>query len=160
MHTERLKLEIIALPDAPFLLELVNTEGWKKFIGDRNVHSVADAEQYVRKMTADDISCVWTVKSLKDGVPLGIITLIQRDYLDCPDIGFAFLPQFAKKGFAFEASNVVLQDLISKQEIPCVYATTIPENDASISLLQKLGLSFEREIEVDNERLLLFKLVN
>ena len=40
--TERLSLERLSDNDADFILELVNTAGWLKFIGDRNVKTKED----------------------------------------------------------------------------------------------------------------------
>ncbi len=42
--TERTRVSPITLDDAPFFLRLVNTEGWLEFIGERNVNTIAEAE--------------------------------------------------------------------------------------------------------------------
>ena len=47
--------------------------------------------------------------SLKeDGTPIGICGLIKRETLEDVDIGFAFLPAFWGRGYAFEAAAAVL----------------------------------------------------
>jgi hypothetical protein len=35
--------------DASFILRLVNDPDWLRFIGDRNVHNLADAQVYIRE---------------------------------------------------------------------------------------------------------------
>ena len=82
-----------------------------------------------------------------------MVTFIQRDYLEHPDIGFAFLPQFSGNGYAFEATKTVLEALIEQENLSHILATTIPENVRSILLLKKIGLDFEREILVAEETL-------
>ena len=91
---------------------------------------------------------------LKDTpTPLGIISFLKRSYLEHFDIGFAFLPEFNGCGYAYEAAEKVLFIASQKEEYSTILATTIPQNIASIKLLNKLGLHFEREIEVASEKL-------
>lgn len=79
---------------------------------------------------------------------------MKRDYLDDHDIGFAFLPQYAKKGYAYEAVKAVLD--LALKHYPVLLATTISENKNSIALLSKLGLQYERTIKIENEKLLIY----
>ena len=152
-RTERLLLRKLTPVDAAFIFDLVNTDGWIKFIGDRNVKGLQDAANYIQKIISNpDIHYrVVTLKSTETAI--GLITFIKRAYLDHPDIGFAFLPAYNKQGYAFEAASEVLNDLLSEGGHATILATTIPQNSASIQLLKKLGLGFSREIT--NEGLLL-----
>jgi len=155
IYTERLFIAPLHLNDKHFITELLNSKGWIEFIGERNIHSEDDAAAYIQKITDNPNTVYWTVK-LKDGnTAVGIITLITRDYLEYPDIGFAFLPRFNGKGYAFEASHAVLLDLI-QDGCSCIAAITVPENTASIGLLKRLGLQFDKTIEVENEMLQVF----
>jgi ribosomal-protein-alanine N-acetyltransferase len=72
-------------------LELFNTSGWLKYIGDRNIHTALDAEKFIEKAVDNANACIWTIK-LKDNtaLPIGIITLIKREYLFYPDIRLCF----------------------------------------------------------------------
>jgi len=47
LETERLTLRPLTTGDAAFILELVNDPDWLRNIGDRNVHTLADAERYI-----------------------------------------------------------------------------------------------------------------
>lgn len=95
--TERLLINTLSENDAIFILELVNTEGWIKFIGNRNINSENDAIAYIRRINENRNLTYWTVRLIETDVAVGIITLIKRDYLEHNDIGFAFLPNFSKK---------------------------------------------------------------
>ncbi len=156
--TERLLLRTLTLADAPFIFELVNTAGWIKFIGDRNVHTKEDAERYIQKILSNaDIH--YRVVTLQDTqTTVGVVTLIKRNYLEHHDIGFAFLPNHAKQGYAFEASAAVLADLLKSNQHQTILATTLKENVSSIQLLQKLGFSFSKEITNENDTLQLFSI--
>jgi RimJ/RimL family protein N-acetyltransferase len=43
--------------------------------------------------------------------------------------------------------------LIKEHHLKHILATTIPENIRSVKLLKKIGLTFEKEIEISNEKL-------
>ena len=151
--TERLELNKLSPDDVDFIFELVNTPGWLKFIGDRNVRTKEDAAGYIQKILGLPGIHYRVVKLAAEQVPVGVVTFIQRDYLEHPDIGFAFLPQYAKQGYAFEASREVLHDLCSADKNPVVLATTIKDNTASIQLLTKLGFGFRNEIRIGADTL-------
>jgi RimJ/RimL family protein N-acetyltransferase len=152
-NTHRLLLNEINLNDAEFISVLVNTPEWIKFIGDRNIGSIADANEYIQKIISNPNTNFWVVRIKDQQIPIGIITFIKRDYLDHYDIGFAFLAEYTKKGYAYEASIAVLNDAIKNSIHKHILATTVKENTNSIQLLEKLGLSFYKEIENENELL-------
>lgn len=153
LTTDRLLIRSLTVTDDQFILSLVNTEGWIKFIGNRNVNSPSEARVYIQKILASK-NILYRVVELKNlKVSIGIVTFIKRDYLEHPDIGFAFLPGFSKSGYAYEATSAVLNKLVHEQNLSCIFATTIPENQGSIKLLQKIGFQFEKEILVENEKL-------
>lgn len=153
IETNRLVLKSLKLDDFSFIKNLVNTEGWIKFIGDRNIKTDDDAENYIKKILDNNAVKYWIVNLKDNNIPIGIITFIKRDYLEFHDLGFAFLPDFQKNGYAFEASTRVIQELISKQLYPIILATTIPENIKSIELLVKLGFEFKESIKNNDESL-------
>lgn len=154
--TKRLLLHKLTSADTAFILELVNTAGWIKFIGDRNVKTTEDAANYIQKIVSNPSITYWVVTLQDTAIPVGLVTFIKREYLDHPDIGFAFLPAYSKQGFAFEATKEVLDDLLSSGKYPTIAATTIPNNMASINLLQKLGFIFSKAIEHEGLALKLF----
>ena len=156
--TERLLLEPVKLIDARFIRELVNTAAWLRFIGDRKVNSIADAEAYVQKMIDNPAINYWIVRSKTEETCIGTISLIKRDYLPYHDIGFAFLPAYGKKGYAYEAAVTVLQTFLKEPAFRTIMASAAPDNINSIQLMEKLGLTFKENIEVDNKNLVLYQI--
>lgn len=152
LTTARLLIEPISLSDNAFILELVNTDGWLKFIGNRNINSEMEAAAYIQKII-DNPNTGYSVVKLKDKTKIGIVTFIKRDYLEHHDIGFAFLPKFGNNGYAYEAASAVLMNVTRICNLSHILATTVPENINSIKLLKKLRLFFEKEIEVENIKL-------
>ncbi len=156
LHTERLLLAPLSLNDDAFILELLNTADWIKYIGQRNIHSLDDARAYIQKIVNNTSILYWVIKNGEEENPIGMVTFIKREYLPNHDLGFALLPQFYQRGYAFEASSAVLKHVTEHYNLKNISAITIPENERSICLIEKLGLRFEKEIIVENEKLLIY----
>lgn len=94
--SERLELRELTVVDAPFILELLNDGDFHRYIGDRGVRTLADAENYIQQGPAVSYARhghgLYLVVRREDGARLGICGLIKRDTLPCEDIGYAFLP--------------------------------------------------------------------
>ncbi len=140
IKTDQLLLRSLEESDHSFILELVNTEGWLTFIGDRNVNNETEAVVYIQNILANDDVTYWVVQLAEQKI--GIITLIKRAHLPYYDIGFAFLPEFHGKGYAYESSKAVLELIIETSDYETIMATTNPNNHSSIKLIEKLGFSF------------------
>lgn len=156
--TKRLSLTPLSLQNADFIVQLLNTAGWIKFIGDRNIKSILDAEAYIQGILAKTSVNYWVVTLKEEKTPIGIITLIKREYLEHHDLGFAFLPSFSGNGFAHEASICVLNYLLDNTQHKTLLATTLKENASSIKLLQKLGFSYTKEIINEGDTLQVYSI--
>lgn len=144
------------MDDASFIYELVNSEGWLQFIGDRNVKNITDAKDYVQRIKDNENVTYWVVRTIIETVPIGIITLIKRDYLEYSDIGFAFLSEYMGKGYAYEGALAVLNGITNDLLYPRLLAITVGENVNSIKLLEKLGFRAVSEIVQEGEVLKLY----
>ncbi|MEM8931264.1 MAG: GNAT family N-acetyltransferase [Acidobacteriota bacterium] len=146
LETERLTIRRLVLADAPFVFDLVNDPSWLRFIGDKNVHSVADAERYLEEGSLASYRHhgfgMFLVESKADGSPMGFCGLLQRDDLDIPDLGYALRPHFWGRGYAREAAIAVLDWGRSTLGLDRILAITAPDNEASMRLLESIG--FER----------------
>lgn len=166
IETERLRFRQFTLDDYQFIVELLNTEGWIKYIGDRNVKTKEQAIEYLKKgpMKSYSINGFGLgLVELKDSqTPIGMSGLIRRDYLDHPDIGFALLPKYSGKGYAYEIASSILDHAYRKQAFKTILAITLPENVPSINLIRKLGFAYERNFfTIDtNEELSLYSCHN
>jgi DNA-3-methyladenine glycosylase I len=164
--TKRLIIRPTTISDSPFIFELLNTPKWIKNIGDRNINSIKDAEVYIKTKMLPQLKklgySTYTVIRKSDGIKAGTCGLYDREGVDGIDIGFAFLPQFEKKGYAFESVGKLKELAIHDFKIPQISAITIKENKASQNLLEKLGLKFEKTVNLPNDdaELLLYKSVN
>ncbi len=156
LETSRLLLHQLTANDTDFILELVNTPDWLKFIGDRDVTTTEDALAYINAIVHNPDIVYWIVRLKNSNIPIGIVTFIKRDYLEHNDVGFAFLPNHMKHGYAHEAVTEVLNEIKKSKNHRNILATTIRDNKNSILLLERLGFSYVDEIEINSEKLLLF----
>ena len=162
IESERLFLRPLTLDDSEFILELLNTEGFIKYIGDRNVKTIAQANEYLLNgplKSYDTNGFGLSLVELKtDRTPVGMCGLLKRDYLDHPDIGFAFLPNYTGKGYAYEIAKEIIHHGLQKLHMENILAIVLPENSSSVKLLEKLGFRYEKNfISPDtNEELCLY----
>jgi RimJ/RimL family protein N-acetyltransferase len=148
LETDRLTLHRFSTGDAPFIVELLNEPSFVRHIGDKGVRTEADACRYLE---AGPIASyerqgfgLCRVDLKEEGRPIGMCGLLKRDWLDDPDIGFAFLPRFWRRGFALEAAAGILAQARDTLGLTRVVAITSPDNEASMALLARLGFRFER----------------
>lgn len=162
-ETKRLLISEFTLEDAPFILELNNSPNCIKYIGDKNLKNVGDAEKYLTNKTIksySDFNFGFYKLELKEekNKPIGTCGLAKREELDDVDLGFAFLPEYEGKGFGYEASKELM--MLAKQtfKLDKLTAITVPYNKNSIKLLEKLGFTYEKKVKPfeDDEELLLF----
>ena len=160
-RTKRLTIRRLEPEDAPFFRELVNTPGWVQFIGQRNIHTDAEALAYLEggifKSYRESGYGFYMVELTDGQLPLGINGIVLRGSLPGPDFGFAFLPQYMGKGYAVESSEAVLSHVKNDLVIEELYAISLPENERSLRLLEKLGFQNQGPIELNNETLLLYR---
>jgi len=159
--TKRLVLREFEETDAAFIHELVNSKGWLDFIGDRNVKNTTDARKYLEEKyipAYNNNGPAMYLVSLRDlGTPVGMCGLIKRDHLELPDIGFAFLPQFYGKGYAFEAAEAITAFAADDLQLEALLAIVLPANVPSVKLLEKLGFKYQHMIQQDGDELMLYK---
>ena len=142
--TERLTVRQLTLNDRQFMFDLLNSDGFKQNIADREIDTLDKAEgEILQRYTLQYPKLgFFVVTKQDDGTAIGGVTLIQRDYLDVPDIGYAFLEKFGGQGYALEASRGLLQWAIDQKVYQKLCAITLPSNHRSINLLNKLGFEF------------------
>lgn len=163
-ETDRLILLPTCEDDATFILELLNTPKWLEFIGDRNVHSIDDAKNYIAKKITPQFERLgfgnYTVVRKLDNIKVGTCGLYDREGLEGVDIGFGFLPDYERLGYALESALKLKEIVMSEFNINTISAITTRKNIASQNLITKLGLKFVKYTSLtdDKEELMLYKI--
>ncbi len=153
--TERLSLKLTSLDDAEFILQLMNSEPWLKNIGDREVYTVESAREYIKeKMLVQSILLGYgnyTISLSSTAEKVGTCGIYDRKGLDGVDIGFALLPEFENKGYAYEASTKILDIALNEYQLEKVNGITTEDNIQSRKLLSKLNLKEIGKVELKND---------
>ena len=155
LETDRLILCRLTLDDAAFILDLLNDSLFLRFIGDKGVRTRSDARKYILNGPVDSYERhgfgLYLTK-LKDGaVPIGICGLLKRESLNDVDVGFAFLPEFRGHGYASESASAVLDYARTILGLNRIVALTSPDNNGSIRVLEKLGLSYQNMLKLSDD---------
>ena len=147
LTTERLVLRWLAAEDADFIVALMNDPDWLRFIGDRGIRTADDARNYIATGPAAMYARLgfglYAVERREDQAAIGICGLVERDWLEAVDLGFAFLPRYRGVGYAHEAAAATL-DHARTLGLDRVLAIVSPDNEDSVRLLAKLGFTFQR----------------
>lgn len=152
VESARLRLRRLTADDAGFMLGLLNEPSFLRFIGDRGVRTLEDAQAYVANgpMASYDRHGfgLYLVERRADDAAIGICGLLKRDMLDDVDIGFAFTPDNWGQGYALEAARATLDYGSQVLGFTRIVAIVSPGNEASLRLLARLGFGFERMVSL------------
>jgi RimJ/RimL family protein N-acetyltransferase len=152
LQTERLTLRELSTDDAEFILRLLNEPSFLRFIGDKAVRNIDDARQYILNGPVASYRQngfgLYLVELKPDNKPIGMCGLLKRETLPDVDIGFAFLPEHWHQGYAFESASVIVDYGKDVLKLTRIVAITNKDNEASRRLLEKLGLHFDRIVDL------------
>jgi [ribosomal protein S5]-alanine N-acetyltransferase len=162
IDTNRLVIRDITEQDFHFIFRLLNEPSWIKYIGDKGIKTETDAKNYIQtgplQMYKDFGFGLFLVTLKENAIPIGLCGLIKRPSLENIDLGYAFLPEYTGKGYAFEATKAVIKYGKEQLSIDKIVAITTIDNLNSEKVLLKLGFSFDSLIIENNasEELKLF----
>ena len=155
INTERLLIQAMTIIDAGFMLQLMNTPTWINHIGNRQIYDNTAASNYIVNNIINSYHVngfgLYLVKIKRDKTAIGICGIVKRAGLQIPDLGFAMLPTYTGKGFATEASKAIVayaRDHLGLSELAGI---TKLDNKASISVLEKVGMSFQKMIQLPQD---------
>jgi RimJ/RimL family protein N-acetyltransferase len=151
-RTERLLLRRFVLEDAEFVVRLLNEPSFLKYIGDRGVRSLEEAHEYLRSGPLASYEKhgfgLYLVQLREQHTAIGMCGLLQRDTLPDVDLGFAFLPEYWRFGYALESAKATLDYARQELGLKRVVAVVSAENERSIRLLEKLGLVDQGQLQL------------
>ncbi len=162
--TQRLILKPVSTEDAPFIFRLMNTESWKKYIGDRKIESIDKAILYIESKMLPQYKTHgfgnYVILISESMEKIGTCGIYDREGLEGVDIGYALHPDYERNGYAYEASSKILQVAFEQFNLPLISGITTEANRASRKLLVKLGLTEKGTINLENdpETLLLYQI--
>ncbi|WP_020407949.1 GNAT family N-acetyltransferase [Hahella ganghwensis] len=166
IDTKRLRIRKFTLEDTDFIIRILNDPDFIRHVVDRGIRTTQEAENYLQEVPLKSYrenGFGFYVVALKTGEEepetlIGMCGLIKRDFLQSPDIGYAFLPEFRGKGYAREAASAILELARNHFRISRVEAITSKDNFVSRTLLTDLGMTLSGTViyPESSEELLLF----
>ena len=151
-ETERLIIRQLELSDSEFIVRLLNQTSFIRYIADKNVRTESDAINYLTHgpiASYERYGFGLNVVVLKnDNTPIGMCGVLKRDELDYPDLGYAFLDEFCGEGYASEAAKKTLTVTKQRYSLATVLAVTLPNNEQSNKLLNKIGFKYKGTMEL------------
>ena len=163
-QSERLIIRPTLEQDAELIYQLMNSPKFIKYVGDRQLYSLEDAEKYIQEKMLPQLHSLgysnYSLINKKNGAKIGICGLYDREGLDGIDIGFGILPEYEGLGYAFESSSRIIKAGFEELEIQEIKAITNKQNISSQSLLVKLGFDLIGKVmlPIENDELLLYKI--
>jgi RimJ/RimL family protein N-acetyltransferase len=155
LQTDRLLLKPADKDDADFVLQIYNTPKFLKFIGDRKLRTKTDAENYIAEKMLPQMEKLgfgnYVIINKETGAKMGSVGIFARETVEVMDIGFSFLPEFFGFGYAFEASEFLINHVKQNFGLQKISAITMEENTASRKLIEKLGLKIIKKIILPND---------
>jgi ribosomal-protein-alanine N-acetyltransferase len=152
VETSRLKLRHVVTHDAAFILALLNDSSFLQYVGDKQVRNLESAINYILEGPVASYQAygfgLYLVELIDTGEPIGICGVIKRDFLDHADLGFALMPEYRGNGYAFESARATVDFARDELRLAHIVAFTAPGNVRSINLLAKLGMSFDKLIDL------------
>lgn len=152
IETERLLLREITLEDKEQMFLLHSNPEVQKYTGEDPITSIEIMEEAIRDRVE------WYKKYgygrwgtfLKDGMQfIGWAGLSYLPEFDEIDLGYRFLPEHWGKGYATEASEAILQYGFENLGLKRIIAIAMKENPASIRVMEKVGMKFEKYAPYD-----------
>jgi len=168
-ETIRTSIYELTLEDAGFIYHLLNSPGWIKYIGDRDVGSIVEAQIFIENsfLKAYQLGGYgYYIAKLKTEIgagktndAVGIAGFLKKDYLENPDFGFAMSPKFYQQGLGSEIGAAVLEFGQQQFDFKVLDAVTLQTNVGSQKLLERLGFVHQNEdiTGPNNERLMLYR---
>ncbi|HEX2265188.1 MAG TPA: GNAT family N-acetyltransferase [Solirubrobacterales bacterium] len=142
---------VVALFGDPEVARWIWPEG-RKGPGRAGPRTPAQAEQLLQRFIADWDSCGfgwWFLRERASGRLVGDVVL-QRAEVEgeqVVEVGWTMMPAHWGRGYATEAARAALAHGFGPAGLDEVVAFTLPHNIASRRVMEKLGMSYVRDIE-------------
>ncbi|MBT8274016.1 MAG: GNAT family N-acetyltransferase [Bacteroidia bacterium] len=154
-ETERLIIREITLDDAEFMLQLHSNPLVQQYTGEPVVESISEMKERIEEHNIKDYINIgygrWAVIMKSSNAFTGWCGLKYLDEFDKIDLGYRFLPEFWGKGIATEAGRAVIKYGFEQLGLEQIIAIAFPKNHASIRVMQKVGMTFDKIAPYDEE---------
>lgn len=163
IETERLILRTFTEDDGLHIYELNKDPDVTQYTGDP-VQDIEHACQILKQVILPQYALYnhgrWAVH-VKSGLEfIGWCGLKARPERNEIDLGYRFMKSAWGKGFATEAAFACLQYGFEKLNLPRIVGRAMPQNIASLKVLEKCGMKYIGEEVVDDHPAITYEAIN
>jgi [ribosomal protein S5]-alanine N-acetyltransferase len=149
IQTERLSLERIRPEDVDEMVAMHQDDRFVEVFGHRST------PEHVRTFTGKQMEdwdrlgfSLWTIRDRETGAFIGRggLRAVAIEGVDEVELGYGLRPEWWDRGLASEMSRAALEVGFVRLELASVVSFTLPTNSRSRHVMEKAGLTFERDI--------------
>ncbi|MFE7329303.1 GNAT family N-acetyltransferase [Streptomyces sp. NPDC057565] len=151
LRTERLLLEPYIPEDEEGFVSLFQDTRVSQWMGDGPACEAADRALFRRiftKVYAQDLFDVWAVR--RDGLLVGHAEIKRTDVVAGHEIIYALAPTAWGSGLGTELAEAIVAYGFDNLGLTKVHATVAAPNEASLTLLDRIGFEHVRDIKEDD----------
>ena len=160
LETDRLNLRAFTLDDIHAAYEMDRDPEVNRYTGEKGVQSIDDMRQRILHHVIGDYEKHgfgrFAVDEKSSGDFIGFAGLKYLPEMDEVDIGYRFVRRCWGKGIATEAGEAVMDYGWGTLGLKRIIGLVLEGNRASIRVLEKLGLQFEKMIQTDGVEAMCF----
>jgi len=147
-ESPRLTHRAFTVDDAEAFFALNSNPDVMRFTGEAPMLTLEAAREAI--MSYPDFDTVgfgrWACVLKSTGAVIGFCGLKQLKELDAVDVGYRFMPEYWGRGLASEAAGASLTFGFETLGLQRIIGLVLPENLASIRVLEKIGMHADGEI--------------
>ncbi len=159
-ETERLVLRESVIADAPDLYEMNSDPEVMKYTGDIPFQSVAETENLIRYYKDYEKYGYgrWTTILKESDEVIGYCGLKYLEDIKETDLGYRWKKKHWGKGYATEAGKACLQFGFEQLGLEQIIAQVLADNKASVRVLEKLGMTYWKQLHTEENPGLLYRI--
>jgi len=152
LETSRLTLKTIEKEDSQVLHDLIfSNEDTMKYTFGEKAFTLEETKKFIYKNFCKNYAIVGMAPLFekKSGLLIGLAGVLENELLgkNHYEFGFIIAEEFRKKGYATEVAQSQMTFIKKRLRQNKVYALVHKENEISKKILEKLGLSYVKEIK-------------
>ena len=152
-NSQRLTYRLMTLQDANLLFEIDQDPAVLKYINGGKVSSMEEINTLMIPRLQQYLSPqkgwgIWQINTLADNQYIGWVLVRPMDFfseapqLDNLELGWRFKAEYWGRGYATESASHLMQTLSENESVQRFCAIAVPENKASIRIMEKLRMQY------------------
>ena len=162
LETNRLLLRQFEISDADSFYELNLNPNVIKYTGNSAFKDIDEAKEFLENYSDYRRNGFgrWAVIEKSTNQFLGWCGLKYDEKLDETDIGFRFFEHFWNQGFATESAKACIDYGFKELKLKTIVGRAMKENLASIKVLEKIGLQYDRDFDFEGKEGVIYRIEN